>query len=433
MSATFTGCGRWTSLKNKVGLTKEGAGHGEHSPDGDGDALPATNLSLRHYSDCAELQADVRMKLERQMKMRGSGSTTHSVVREFADPRENYGGPAMPNNSPSVDASDDVAVDSDSNKVFTNVQEKGIDEADGVKVGAHHIYALLLTSGKSHIEVTDRKSLKSLGTLSLPADAIKPTLFVDGDHLAVVYNQSGTKTACHAIVNDDGINSQTCSPMPINRLVVEMYTATPSKLPTLDMKHELGGQYSQARSIDNRLILVSSDALKVAAAIMNEEIPEEPVYLDDGDEGKIQGLSCDQYAQPVIDDEDFRLTKIYSLNLSVPKEAPQAVAIVGGGDWLYMSEDHLYVSKQGIKLATTPIMESIEAQNQWQELRQSLVITQVDFDKISGALNLSASGRIEGVVKDQWAFKEYVAPYNQPRVARRWTPFDIFECWHQSL
>lgn len=121
---------------------------------------PDLRLRAETFSDCGELQDYVRGRLVRQVE----GQLTNiRAQKEAAQAATGPVGRKTSQASAPAAEMDSASESAESGKVspdpLTNVQEKGVDEGDSVKIGAHHLLAL--NGGKLH--VSDRQRLKYLG------------------------------------------------------------------------------------------------------------------------------------------------------------------------------------------------------------------------------------------------------------------------------
>lgn len=248
---------------------------------------------------------------------------------------------------------------------FTNTQEKGVDEPDVVKIGAHHIYI----ERANELIVVQRASLLPIGNMPLPKlEGI--TLYADGDTLLVV----------GGAWNEDRYVTH-----------VQIYRGVDGALPVLAKEHTFDGQAYDSRYIGSRLVLVFRDQLPWNPT--SEGPAALPIKVEND---AVKGIPCDRILKPAVHDFDTRFVKVVSVNAATIEEAPRFAAAIGGGDQIYMTAETLYLTKQGVQ------WDSWSA-----ERNETLLITRIDFAGESGELKVAAAGTILGRVKDQWAFKEY--------------------------
>lgn len=344
---------------------------------GGGAPRPALVPSIETYSSCAALQDDLRQegRTYRQYGDRYNDGMT-DAVNHFNQPGCKRATAAV-SASTATDAAPAVsgaqaenAASPDGGGQFTNTQEKNIDEGDTVKIGDHHLY---VQRGRE-ILVLGRQSLTLIGRLPVPEIA-NPKLYTDGDRLIVV--------GYHA-----------------NQATVQIYVAADGQMPTLQKEHGLSGGVVESRYAHGILILTVRDTLPWSS-VADATGAIDPIKVEGG---AVNGVPCERIVKPAIHDGDTRLNKIVAINTSALDSPPQVSATIGGGDQIYMTETGLYITKTAF---WTDSYHSV-SNSYWQSLQESLAITKFSFDAATGTITPAAAGMIEGRVKDQWAFKEYV-------------------------
>ena len=127
-------------------------------------------LSLTRYESCDDIQHDVNSQLvARELNERKRNAYYQNRSSDWNI------SPEMAKNSQATSAADasstlDNAEASSfqaSTSTFTNVQVKGVDESDFVKIGENHIFVVR----GSGIEVVGRKDLRVIGTMSFEGDS----------------------------------------------------------------------------------------------------------------------------------------------------------------------------------------------------------------------------------------------------------------------
>jgi hypothetical protein len=264
---------------------------------------------------------------------------------------------------------DDGAVQADGSPSATNVQERGVDESDIVKVGAHHVYV----QRGSEIQVLTRAPLALVGTLSL-SEMRRPELYVDGDLLMAVDAEGRVRT----------------------------FRAGADGLPKMVGEVVVSGQLIDSRYANGKMVLVVAEQLP-----FDPYAAGQPMQLDE-DGLSVGGVPCDRIVRPAIADGDLRLLKVAVIDPATPAAPPAVTAVLGGGDHVYMTPTSLYIGKR-VYTWTDDVAER-------------LVITRFALAGEAGAAGESgaapaalaaaepvASGVIDGYAKDQWAFKELPA------------------------
>jgi len=391
--------------------------------------LSGFNLTVDTYESCSELQQDVRGQLldkERDMIVQQARWKRQQVESRNRPINGDVANSSMEDRGAADSASPESAQGgATADESFTNVQEKGVDEADFVKLGTHQFFVY---RGKG-VEVVERGSLTRVGTIELK-DMYSAKLFAFGDRLIVL----------GAVASSNGRQQSKAM----------FYRSAATVMPTLEKEIVLEGTYRDARLTDGRLIVVLDRRLEIKPwrselaggsvghvydrarpdIMMAEDaapmfpgaqppsqnwnelpvgVPEEPVVI--GSDGTIAGMPCGAIAKARARDLDWRMTAVASINATNPTEEIRQTAILGGGDQIYMSLRNLYVIKRGLNWVPDLGVDDREMTDAGSrlllELNQTTVITRIALNKEDGALAPTSIGAVRGYVKDQWAFREF--------------------------
>lgn len=426
-----------------------------------GEVLPGPELQLSTYSSCGELQADVKAQLvakanneqQRQEYYKTRWSHHKNKIKaaqidavesdisadEDADVTTQMQSISATASSAGNTASPAVATEKSAKKngTFTNVQVKGVDEADRVKIGSHQIYVLTAAD----IEVVNRQDLRALGKIPLDRASgfAAPTLYVDGENLLVIGQSQRQSSFCPQSLPP--VNTGACDDGPLGAgigltcssssrpltactvlskpvTIVRHYALNANALPTLVREREFTGSLLDSRVTNSRLFLVFRDELTlrpirlpfsaVSAGVIAMPLADvDPVLLDsrvDTQGDSIAGIKCNTIAKPVVADIDFRMTKVVALNTSNTADE-QALGILGGGDHMYMTTKNLYLAKQGLRWRPWDLAleESMQATTHQEQRLMIQRISLVD----DGGMRLNAAGSVWGTINDRWAFKEF--------------------------
>ncbi|MBP9708130.1 MAG: beta-propeller domain-containing protein [Oligoflexales bacterium] len=268
---------------------------------------------------------------------------------------------------------------------FTNRQESKIDEGDYVKIAPHHILAV----EESLLQVSDRQNLKYIGSIDLKGLS-QINLYVENHNLIVI----GTEWATN------GINSKT---------KVKVYKLKAGKLPLLVSETSTPGSYQQHRLRGKHLILTFVEQLYyeypsiyMQDANVNPKtaIAKRPLKLDA--EGTLNSVECTRFTKPQIEDFDFGVTRVLSIDIDDKNLKTHALAFLGSSSGhAYMTENALYLTKAGANLQ--PLDE--DSTNPF--LQEQLVVSKIKVLEETGELHFVAVGAAPGRIKDQWAIKEY--------------------------
>lgn len=347
---------------------------------------------------------------------------------------------------------------------FTNIQEVGVDEPDHVKIGPDNIYVLR----GLEIQVAGRRTLKHLGHVKLEQITRAKKLLITAQHLFIlgelderVCNEGlirgrrgdrirtapgrrrwglmkglkkGLETLWGLIVPEaHAVPGSRIMDGPPRRdlierrreascithadTVVQGFRLRDDGPPVHVRTWRFKGKYMDARMTAGRIVLVFQQQLnlvpEVRAALSNPAayltsitIPKKPIQLDTNRGATL--LSCSSIFRSNMYDQDYRLTKVVTIDAMVLTNPPRQAGFVGGGDQIYMSTENLYVAKVGKRWAPWQMPGKDPAANaaRAREMRDSLMITQVGFTAGDISILAQTDSSIRGRPKDQWAFKE---------------------------
>lgn len=419
LTLAISGCGVLKDKAKSAGvIADDGGDDGDVSfdpPKGPtGLDLTGFDLTLNSYESCDAIQKDVHDFMQRQIDDR-------KAQQAYYESRSGSGGRGSGAKSAPDDAvasaesadsggdggaSDNSAPESDS---ITNVQEKGVDEADFAKLGTDHFY---VQHGQK-IEVLDRASLAAIGQLDL-GSLKNVTLYAEADRLVAIGIDVGQPVQTNRYCYEGDVVAQYdrysgCYNDVKPKTIVRTYAATKGQVPTVANERSYEDAYTDSRFVAGKVVLIFSTSLPVVQQKWDAETaPDQPVTIADG---KVSGIACTLVSKPYVKDGDFRLTKIVTFDSRDLAKEDQAAATFGGGDQLYMTSQSLYLAKQGM---TWIPWSPEEAEGDYQAyykrrqiLQETLVVTKIGFITESGAVGPLAVGAVAGRVKDQWAFKEY--------------------------
>lgn len=289
-------------------------------------------LSL--FQDCNQVEAHMDAMLQQ--------------AQEMSDTGRHGGNPAAAAES-STQAPD----------ILTNTQEAGVDEADDVKVGSHHIFVVRSTK----LIVLRRTDLSELGQLDL-AQLARARLFVDGNVLVLLGQQWGKGG------------------------LIRFFRLEAGKMPTLLHEHALTEGIVESRVLAHRLVVVTKTHLRPESE--QASVPA--------------GTACARIYKPPQNDLDFSFTTLSSWNVLSPSDEPKRVSLLGNGDRIYMTRDNIYLTKELRAFYEWDVRPSLE-----DFLREQVIVTKVAFSAESGDFKAIAVGAVPGRVKDVWAFREFSA------------------------
>lgn len=329
------------------------------------------NLALETYPDCPAIAGDL-------LARRAEEARLGEIYKAYSAPVS----PAIEGRADAV-MSENSAGPAAGSAASTNVQEQGVDENDSVKIGEHHI----IVKRADDIVVLDRVSKSVLGYLPLRQNYSANGLYLDGKRL-IVFDTGRVQTKLMSQVTKpqaDDVGGSVYT-------TVRLYDLEAGKMPNLVAEKSLNGAIKQSRLTSGKLIMLIDDYFATPSAQPTD-------------------VACNRVVKPIANDADMRLVKILSLDVQDQNSTFKAVALSGGGDYLYMSSNDIFVVKQSYYTIRTSIARLI-ADNAGVPFNddQSMIVTRVQLDPKTGELNPTAVGKVHGRIIGQWALKFYEQP-----------------------
>jgi hypothetical protein len=347
---------------------------------------PNVNMGLSSYTNCEELRADIQSSLDQQTIM-VKANLAASIQQQLNWMRR----PLSNGNRQEDTAQADSA--GSGTESMTNVQERGVDEADFFRVGQDQIFA----ASFDRIHVIDRPSLKPIGSVALQFRS-RPLLFTKENKLIVIETDS-IKTS------------------------LRIFRTRAGTMPALERTWSVTGRYVDSRLVESQIILVMNDELpQQQESFAWDEFANETWYQDKeaqklfaqysryyvrrtlmpAIDGRISGVPCTAISQRKVADFDFRLAKILSLNIDDSQASEKAVASIGQGSQIYVTSDAIYLVKSGWDWFSSSYFS---VYNYYGGPEERVYIRQASFNAQDGALAMEAEGEVEGRIKDRWALR----------------------------
>ncbi|MGE0174891.1 MAG: beta-propeller domain-containing protein [Oligoflexales bacterium] len=272
-----------------------------------------------------------------------------SEITRYIEERTN-----VPNAYPPMAQGEEMSDSSEGAKTtYTNVQEVSVDEGDRVKIDENFIYAV----SPGFINIIKRDTLEVAGSVELLDGAYEyPVLYSSNDRLAVIEQ------------SDKGTN-------------LRIFHIDAAAKSDLILEKTYKGQYRESRFSAGNILIAVNDYIV--------DYPNDQPEINLGAD-----IECSDVVRPFIDDMSWGMTKVFSINLTSPEEEFKT-AFLGGTEYLYMSEDSIYLTRSGSPWSSDGNYEI------------STVVARVAFDKTSGNIAPVSAGIVPGYVVGQWAFKEF--------------------------
>ena len=206
----------------------------------------------------------------------------------------------------------------------TNVQVKGVDEADIVKTDGSHIYFLKNNTLKV-VDAYPADEMNVLDDVTFEDDNFYASdLYVDGDLAVVIGSTWGT-----------GFNSST-----------RVYVLNIADTSNVEIERNLlfKGGVSTSRKVDDRLYLVMNDYIYNYYDDPFDPIEIMPLVEEDGAE--VARLGCDQIMYYPGSRDSSRLI-VAGFDVSDDDSEVSLASVVGASGNVYSSRDNLYIAEYG--------------------------------------------------------------------------------------
>jgi hypothetical protein len=354
-------------------------------------------VKVKSYSQLARL---LKQK-EPSYLFNGMGAKTGNVLAT-APMNGTFGGagPGVTNGTASTN---------DTQFSVTNVQVAGVDEADIVKTDGQYIYQVN-GSRVLVIKAYPDSELDITSVLSFESEFSPYELFLDSGVLVVI----GTSIRGVPVQHDFFLN-----PMTAKAIVVDVKDPANCKVVR---ELEVDGDYLASRKVDHCVYLVMrkypdfymqpltgvsvvKGADSRARRAVRRNVGLVPAIKDTARGRKPRPiLPREVFYFPGFNEPDYLI--VAGFDLSAPTKPLQVTALLGAGDGVYASRQHLYVTDTQY-LGGLWMMNSLvggAAVTRSQPLQSTNLYR---FDLNNGAASSSGKGTVPGTVLNQFAMDEY--------------------------
>ena len=311
----------------------------------------------------------------------------------------------------------------------TNVQEKGIDEADVIKTDGTYLYIYRFNSQSGHheIRILQASNLKHMSTIDLGSASYDGRLYLDGDYMVLVRTRSGAddlsygeqaQTTSGTLAGDvsfkpedGGANGTTASAdaaqgrmavapsivgvMPgftSQATVVEVvvYNIKDKKAPEAIATYEQDGSYLTSRYMNGVVYAITNKG--VYDRVISSKMPMGRMVPMVGSDRSLDILPAEDV---IISDYLAEPNYVTVTATDIRTGERQAKAVLGVANTLYMSEKAIYLTATTYNYGRE--MEKDESYNHTGIVKLS--VDKTNLTHVGGA-------QVDGYVDGQFAFSE---------------------------
>ncbi|MDD4312715.1 MAG: beta-propeller domain-containing protein [Eubacteriales bacterium] len=275
----------------------------------------------------------------------------------------------------------------------TNVQVKGVDEADIVKTDGNFIY--YIAGNQLNILKPDGAGTKLISSTQLSSDdswwGYNSEMFLLGNRLMIITQSYNT-----VWINDANGNYQTNTDQT-SAIIYDVSNPTkPAQVVSLGQS----GNYVSSRMIGDYVYLVTSQY--IYNAVKGTPVTYIPSTSDGAESKLLQPTDLYIGGNP----QNAAYTVIGSINLKSGANFTSAKAVFGGTSELYANADHLLLAFSRYEEETQPIAPDKDGKNV-QITRSSSSTDLVLLGLAEGQITKLASGNVPGNLLNQFSMDEY--------------------------
>lgn len=210
----------------------------------------------------------------------------------------------------------------------TNIQVKGVDEADIIKTDGNYIYSVQ-KGNVNIISINPASDMKLSSVIKSEENETPIELYADGDILTVIYSVYDKNTK--RFYAD-------------NKIKCSIFDISDRTYPKVSHSYTTDGNYVSSRKIaDNLYIITTAHIWKEKGEI---KLPCIRDFNFEKEEKEINLNKC--YFLPEKNYNSF--VTVSSVNVTKPDKKVQSQSYLGNGQEIYMSSESLYISAQtGLK------------------------------------------------------------------------------------
>ncbi len=314
----------------------------------------------------------------------------------------------------------DEAQQSDGNYSSTNVQEKGVDEADIIKTDGEYIYRI--SGGKLYIvDAQPEGSMKVLATYSPNMEGFWiRDMYVDGDMLILMGQgyrflpqvKDSANTTVEPTTPQAKMAPARPGIMPIhsgyNASIAMVLDISNREKPTLIRSVETDGSYLTSRKIGSSIYMVSNEYFYYFKNAKPEEVI--PYYKDSAAMKDYMPIEL-QKVRYIPGGDYSSYAVVTGFDIQNTKQSAQVSAYLGAGNNVYVSQKNMYITSQryepqeqeSVPIGVVAQDAQIEDISAAQDPYKAVIYK---FSLQNGNVQFLARGSVPGQVLNQFSMDE---------------------------
>ncbi|MFY0543497.1 beta-propeller domain-containing protein [Brevibacillus sp. H7] len=277
----------------------------------------------------------------------------------------------------------------------TNVQVKGVDEADVIKTDGTYLYQATNDEVRI-IRAYPANSMQVVSRLPFSEKRFHPLeLYVDDSRLIVIGHADHDRFRYDPSIAGYHLHKTTKA---------MVYDLKDKSNPKLTRELELEGQYLSSRKIGSNLYLAANKYIDLYTIMERDTEDPAPVYRDSALGESYQSIAYDKIRYfPEALKPDYLL--VGGINLDKPKQGLQVSAYLGAGENVYASFENLYVATNVI---VPTFREKAGISIVWDRQPPTQSDTHIyRFAMKDGSVTYSGKGVVPGRILNQFSMDEY--------------------------
>lgn len=286
----------------------------------------------------------------------------------------------------------------------TNLQVRGVDEADIIKNDGKYIYMIKENTVRI-IEAYPENRLKEVGKLEFTEEGFWPQeMFLNEDQLVVIGRRNFYYPALRiendAIAEEELARLAIYPPYPYqgDRTTVFTFDISDRSEPEVERKVSFDGNYHTSRRIGDQMILIANNQPNFWALGDVEKGEDLLPKIQDGDKEAEALVDCDDiryfpgHAQPSY-------LIVANIPLDQPKGEIERQVFLGNSENVYSSRTHLYV-------ATSEVNYDRFTDWDWRQDKTQTLVFKFSLDE--GGVDFIARGRVPGRILNQFSMDAHI-------------------------